>query len=200
MAGTAESLPSGPEGPAPGGASLTLLGGPALPDDVPVTYAKAVGERLRSLRRQRGLSLLAVEAASGREFKASVLGAYERGERIISVLRLQRLAEIYRVPVDQLLPKRSAGGAAADPAKSPSGPASRETQRPVRIDLVRLNELNGPEREIIRRYVNMIQSQRGDFHGRVVAIRDEDLRAIGRFFERDEYEMEARLRELGLHS
>src|SRR5207247_8626792 len=64
-----------------------------------------VGERLRSIRRQKGLSLHDVEARSGMEFKASVLGAYERGERAISVPRLLRLAEIYRVPPDQLLPR-----------------------------------------------------------------------------------------------
>jgi transcriptional regulator with XRE-family HTH domain len=51
-----------------------------------------VGERLRSIRRQKGLSLHDVEARSGHEFKASVLGAYERGERAISVPRLIRLA------------------------------------------------------------------------------------------------------------
>ena len=34
-----------------------------------------VGERLRSIRRQKGLSLHDVEARSGMEFKASVLGA-----------------------------------------------------------------------------------------------------------------------------
>ena len=33
-----------------------------------------------------------------------MLGAYERGERAISVPRLQRLARFYNVPVDQLLP------------------------------------------------------------------------------------------------
>src|SRR5262249_58704767 len=64
-------------------------------DEMPLSYARAVGDRLRNLRRQQSLSLLAVEEASGREFKASVLGAYERGERIISVLRLQRLAQLY---------------------------------------------------------------------------------------------------------
>src|SRR6266852_3764184 len=68
-------------------------------------YAAQVGERLRKIRRQQGLSLQAVEATSHREFKASVLGAYERGERIISVLRLQRLARFFGVPVDQLLPR-----------------------------------------------------------------------------------------------
>ncbi len=34
----------------------------------------------------------------------SVLSAYERGERAISVPRLQRPARIYRVPVDQMVP------------------------------------------------------------------------------------------------
>ena len=68
-------------------------------------YARRVGERLRAIRKQKGLSLQEVEAASTQEFKASVLGAYERGERSISVPRLQRLARYYNVPVDQLLPR-----------------------------------------------------------------------------------------------
>ena len=56
------------------------------------TYNEAVGRRLRSIRKQKGLSLQDVEANSGQEFKASVLGAYERGERSLSLPRLQRLA------------------------------------------------------------------------------------------------------------
>ena len=68
------------------------------------SYSRKVGERLRAIRRQKRLSLQEVEAASTQEFKASVLGAYERGERAISVPRLQRLARFYNVPVDQLLP------------------------------------------------------------------------------------------------
>src|ERR1700690_4187854 len=68
-------------------------------------YARSVGARLRVVRKQMRLSLQAVEAMSDQEFKASVLGAYERGERAISVPRLQRLAKLYDVPVDQLLPQ-----------------------------------------------------------------------------------------------
>ena len=48
-------------------------------------YARSVGARLRVVRKQMRLSLQAVEAMSDQEFKASVLGAYERGERAISV-------------------------------------------------------------------------------------------------------------------
>ena len=74
--------------------------------DVNITqeYSKRVGERLRAIRRQKRMSLQEVEATSTQEFKASVLGAYERGERAISVPRLQRLSRFYNVPVDQLLP------------------------------------------------------------------------------------------------
>jgi transcriptional regulator with XRE-family HTH domain len=144
------------------------------------------------------LSLLAVEAASNREFKASVVGAYERGERVISVLRLQRLAQLYRVQVDQLLPRPFADGAGFESTRTGEEGFVATPRRPIRIDLLRLNDIEGLEKDVLRRYVNMVQSQRGDYHGRVVAIRDEDLRALGRFFERDEASMEARLRELGL--
>src|SRR2546426_8521264 len=73
-------------------------------DDASRAYAKAVGHRLRVVRQQRALTLEDVDATSNREFKDSALSAYERGDRIISVLRLQRLAAFYNVPVDYLLP------------------------------------------------------------------------------------------------
>src|ERR1700704_5439521 len=78
------------------------------------TYAERVGERLRAVRKQKRLSLQAVESGSHQEFKASVLGAYERGERAISVPRLQRLARFYSVPVDQLLPREDGDTATGD--------------------------------------------------------------------------------------
>jgi transcriptional regulator with XRE-family HTH domain len=164
-----------------------------------VSYAEAVGDRLRKMRRQRGLSLVAVEEASEREFKASVLGAYERGERIISVPRLHRLAQLYRVPVDRLLPRTTPRG---EPAEDLAG-SEAESERcresdPVRIDLDRLATVDAPERDVIRRYVTMIQAQRGDYDGNLMTIRHDDLQALGRVFERDEIGMHARLRELGL--
>lgn len=165
---------------------------------MPLSYARAVGERLRNLRRQQSLSLLAVEEASGREFKASVLGAYERGERIISVLRLQRLAQLYGVPVDQLLPRPTSTGSGFDPPLSANGPSRVAVSDPVTIDLLRLAALEAPEKEVLLRYVNAIQIQRGDFNGKVITIRREDVLALGRVFDRDEATMRNRLRELGL--
>jgi transcriptional regulator with XRE-family HTH domain len=166
-------------------------------DEMTPAYAQEVGQRLRNIRRQQGLSLQAVEDQSDREFKASVLGAYERGERIISVLRLQRLAALYAVPVDQLLP-RALGPAPAGGKSLEDGPARSHDPSPVTIDLARLEVLDAPERDLVRRYVGMIQIQRGDYNGRVITIRAEDVRALARVFERDEADMRRRLDELGI--
>ena len=81
----------------------------AAPDDDGLpTYGRLVGRRLRLVRQQRRLTLQQVDAMTGGEFKPSVMGAYERGERVISILRLKRLAEFYRVPIDRLLPATKA--------------------------------------------------------------------------------------------
>lgn len=153
------------------------------------TYARQVGERLRSIRKQKGLSLQDVEAASDHEFKASVLGAYERGERSISVPRLQRLAMFYEVPADQLLPTQPG--------------ARRMFDRPtggITLDLTRLAELADSEFEAITRYVSMIQVQRQDFNGKVLTIRSDDMRALACLFEMTPDELDARLGELGVKS
>jgi transcriptional regulator with XRE-family HTH domain len=141
--------------------------------------------------------LLAVEEASGREFKASVLGAYERGERIISVLRMQRLAQIYGVPVDQLLPRTSTAGPGVQEGGG-RGDGPDDSRGPVTIDLVQLAALDTPEKEVLRRYMGMIQVQRGDFNGRVLTIRAEDVNALGRVLELDESRMRVLLSQLGL--
>ena len=171
-------------------------------DEMSNSYAERVGERLRNVRRQQRLSLQAVEASSNHEFKASVLGAYERGERAISVPRLQRLAKFYNVPVDQLLPKDSG----PEPAwGEPSEVDLRDSDggRPfddgkVTIDLTRLETVTIPEKDLLSRYLSMIQVQRQDFNGRVLTIRHEDLRAIACMLDTKPEQMRRRLAELGL--
>ncbi len=172
-----------------------------------IAYAQAVGARLRSMRKQMRLSLQAVEAMSEQEFKASVLGAYERGERAISVPRLQRLAKLYDVPVDQLLPpddvavtRWGAAGSTEDVIPL-SAKRARQTitgSEKVAIDLTKLHTVSGPERDLLRRFLSMIQVHRQDFNGRMITIRSEDVRAIACLFGVTPDSMGSRLDELGL--
>jgi transcriptional regulator with XRE-family HTH domain len=74
----------------------------------------ALGQRLRAARRRRGWSLGEVETNTQGEFKASVSGAYERGERAISVQRFVRLAEMYAVSAGELLPAAASDGFVID--------------------------------------------------------------------------------------
>lgn len=53
------------------------------------------GQELRHIRREKQLSLKDVEVLSNMEFKASVVGAYERGERAITFARLEELLNFY---------------------------------------------------------------------------------------------------------
>jgi transcriptional regulator with XRE-family HTH domain len=142
-------------------------------------YARRVGERLRAIRKQKGLSLQEVEGASNQEFKASVLGAYERGERAISVPRLQRLARFYNVPVDQLLPRDASEIDLTDSAVSGDNDRSAwDGSDKITIDLTRFEGVDDDEARVLHRYVNTIQVQRQDFNGRMLTIRRDDLRAI----------------------
>jgi transcriptional regulator with XRE-family HTH domain len=172
-----------------------------------IAYARAVGSRLRAMRKQMRLSLQAVEAMSEQEFKASVLGAYERGERAISVPRLQRLAKLYDVPVDQLLPPDDGAttrwGANGNGDEAVPLAARRAIQagvgaEKIAIDLTKLHTVSGPERDLLRRFLSMIQVHRQDFNGRMITIRAEDVRAIACLFGVTPDNMGARLDELGL--
>ncbi len=152
-----------------------------------MTYAQRVGERLRNIRKQKGLSLQDVEMMSNHEFKASVLGAYERGERSISVPRLYKLAQFYEVPAEQLLPAEP--GARRSDANLPGG---------ITLDLTKLGELDHTDFNAVIRYVGMIQVQRQDFNGKILTIRRDDLRTLGCLYEMTPQQLEERLEELGV--
>jgi transcriptional regulator with XRE-family HTH domain len=153
-----------------------------------------VGERLRSIRRQKGLSLHDVEARSGHEFKASVLGAYERGERAISVPRLIRLAEIYSVPADQLLPRET------DFDIDLTDREGGSFDEGFTIDLERLNSLDDADSAVLSRYAATIQLQRQDFNGRILTIRRDDLRVVAAVLGRSPDDLRVRLEQLGLRA
>lgn len=118
-------------------------------------FSASLGVRLRAARRQRGWSLGEVEANTNGEFKASVVGAYERGERAISVQRLTRLAEVYGVGPTDLFP---------------GAPRSRGTV--IDLDAVAA----GRDHDLVDRYLAAIQLMRRQ--GRDGEVRDSDKAII----------------------
>jgi transcriptional regulator with XRE-family HTH domain len=134
------------------------------------------------------LSLQEVEANSHEEFKASVLGAYERGERSISLPRLRRLADLYDVPIEQLLPKE---------VELTDGRSSTESTK-LAIDLVKLANIEGSGFATLSRYLSMIQVQRGDFNGKVLTVRADDVRAIAVMLDVAIADVRTHLEEIGI--
>lgn len=151
------------------------------------SYAEALGEQLRNVRQQQGLSLQEVEERSDGALKASVVGAYERGERAVSVTRLRALADFYRVPIGQFLP-----GSASAPTSAELGPGHG-----LSVDLTRLSLTEVPEMPLVRRYLSAIQVRRGDYNGRVLTIRRADLEALAAVLHTSADELAGRLVEAG---
>ena len=155
-----------------------------------LSYARLVGERLRQIRQQKKLSLSEVESSTNQEFKASVMGAYERGERMISVPRLERLAHFYGVTVDQLLPR--------DKQREGDTQTNNAAPTKLRIDVAKLTMRDAKEFKMLERLLRMIQVQRQDFNGKVITVRAHDTRAIAVILDVAVDDVGAKLAELDL--
>jgi transcriptional regulator with XRE-family HTH domain len=152
----------------------------AADDEVPSAFSIEVGQRLRAVRRARGLSLDDVERKSGGRWSASAVGAYERGFRNLSLPRLHELARFYEIPVGALL------AGTEQPPLAPQAPTSR-----LVIDLEALRR--APDADPIMRYLQTIIVERGDFNGRVLSVRSDDVRALCVICQCTETELFARV-------
>jgi transcriptional regulator with XRE-family HTH domain len=156
-----------------------------MTDNETISYPQSLGQRLRAIRVQQGLSLHGVEKKSGGRWKGVVIGSYERGSRAVTVQRLAELAEFYGVPVAELLPEGSGG-------------VSIETAPRLILDLERLQELPAAEAAPLARYTSTLQAQRGDYNGRVMSIRHEDLRSLAVIYDDTPSQLAARLVSWGV--
>lgn len=132
-------------------------------------FDRSLGERLRAARKRKNWSLHDVEEISNSEFKSSVLGAYERGERAVSVQRLHRLAQIYSVDMVQLIP--------AEPDPVAAGGE-------VSIDLVAIDSADPSVTEAIDRFLSAIQFRRRSSDGSL-AVRQSDLELLASLVRSD---------------
>jgi transcriptional regulator with XRE-family HTH domain len=128
------------------GSAASSNEGAAEPSD----FKHRLGERLRTVRLSRGLSLQAAASASAGAFRASTLGAYERGERTLAAERLDDLAALYDVSVEELLPARG----------------------PLVIDL--RNSEDHEEEELLGQLRTIVAELRGVDSDAVVSLRSDD--------------------------
>ena len=125
--------------------------------------AEAIGARLREVRTARGLSLQMVEEKTDGEFTATTVGAYERGDRNMSVARLAGLADVYQVPLRDLLPETTTGHY----ARFSNATDLFDPQEPEE-SLLRLAEKHGYDQVFLMiKFIRDVRGDQGNRAGRV---------------------------------
>lgn len=126
------------------------------------TYPLVIGGVLRDMRTKRGFTLREAASRSAGTFKPSVLAAYERGERRISLERFHTLAAVYGVSPQRLLAEV----------------IRKLEERPpdvVRVGAVR--ELEGPAARTVNLFVERVMKLRG-VRADTVTLRSGDLQVL----------------------
>jgi transcriptional regulator with XRE-family HTH domain len=161
-------------------------------EGLPGTFVEEVGRRLRAIRRQQRLSLEEVEERSNGRWSASAIGAYERGYRTLSLGRLRELAEFYNVPISVLVGEADHHVAPHTAERAaPSAGGDR-----IVLDLAALHDV--ADAAPIARYANAIAVERGDFNGRVLSLRRDDVRVLGIVMDLHDDELFGRLENWGV--
>lgn len=149
-------------------------------------YQVRLGERLRAIRRAQGLRLQDVEINSDGQFKAVVVGSYERGDRAVTAHRLASLVAFYGVPLTEVLPDE----VVADATGGEEG---------IRFAVDRLFAAEDrDETAPLLRLVRHVQWLRGDYDGRVLTLRGDDLRTVAMALDVQPTALGAWLEERGL--
>lgn len=126
---------------------------------------ESVAKRLRQIRKSRRWTLHDVERRSNGSIKAVVMGSYERGMRAISLVRAIELANLFDMPISELL---------GDP------PQPSFAKLPFqRFDLRQVGRLNDSLQDQrlrqLHNYLAAIAQRRGDWNGEIITLRATDL-------------------------
>lgn len=144
------------------------------------TTINDVSRALRAIRISRKLSLSDVEKLSHGEIKAVVLGSYERGSRSLSVRRAITIADIYQIPLGQLL----------DPVRQSAETARFDSYIPqVIIDTRRLRAIEDSgdhQITLLARFIRRITHLRQDWNGEIISLRGLDIAHMSLLIDCDE--------------
>ena len=121
-------------------------------------YSKLVGEKLREIRKKRGYSLKLVEAKTMGNFKASTLGAYERGQRNLSIQHVWELARFYDVSPDELV-------------RVEKGSRSRRDQSSLKV----APDFSEADEVLLHNYIRYIDNKRKGFDWNLRSLRQGDM-------------------------
>lgn len=126
---------------------------------------ESVATRLRTIRKSRGWTLHDIESRTGGSVKAVVMGSYERGTRAISLARALELANLFAIPISELL----------------SEPNQRSGENPhfKRFDQRRIAKLLSEREDDLlvkmNNFLVAIAQRRGDWNGEILSLRSTDL-------------------------
>jgi transcriptional regulator with XRE-family HTH domain len=123
---------------------------------------RVIGGVLRDMRTKRGLTLRQTATRSAGTFKPSVLAAYERGERSLSLERFHALANVYDVPPERLL---------AEVVRS------LEERPPDVVHVGTVRRLDGPVAGTVSQFIGRVMSLRG-VRTDTVTLRTGDLQVL----------------------
>ena len=126
---------------------------------------ESVAARLRTIRKSRGWTLHDIESRTAGSIKAVVMGSYERGTRAISLARALELANLFAIPISDLLNEPNL--------------RNDESPRFRRFDQRRIGKLlseNEDERLVkLNNFLVAIAQRRGDWNGEILSLRSSDL-------------------------
>jgi transcriptional regulator with XRE-family HTH domain len=136
---------------------------PATAFNQPTTTT--ISARIRAQRKARSLTLQDIERLSNGRIKAVVMGSYERGSRAISLARTIEIANLFAIPISELI-------------EEPKNP-ERGSDGQLIFDLRKLREISlavtGSEISKINAFLSAICARRRDWNGEILTLRSADL-------------------------
>lgn len=135
--------------------------------------SESVAARLRALRKSKGWTLHDIEVRSGGSVKAVVMGSYERGTRALSLARTMELAQLFGIPLANLLGDFSN----EEPTQAPSMTLD---QRKIREKAESGSDKNSL---ILNSFISAIALRRNDWNGEVLTLRASDFDTLTLVFE-----------------
>lgn len=125
------------------------------------SLALEIGRVLRRIRKERGLTLKEVAAASGGAFKATSVAGYERGERSVTLERFVLLCRLYGTSPARVLDE-----------------IDRADHADVVVDLSSLEGLGDQERELLGELLRRVSELRAGAEASELMVRADDLTVL----------------------